>query len=99
MRPAKGINGLMDHPFGADYARRIPAPADKMLAALNQPYQLGVYVYHSTPSMGATLFLDDSEGVDAIFKRADTAMYQVKTSGRNALRFFSADLQRSRQNG
>lgn len=71
---------------------------DKMLAALNQPYQLGVYVYHSTPSMGATLFLDDSEGVDAIFKRADTAMYQVKTTGRNALRFFSAELQGSRQN-
>lgn len=63
---------------------------EKILGALNQPYLLGVHVYHSTPSMGATLFLDDSEGVDAIFKRADMAMYQVKTAGRNALRFFEA---------
>ena len=43
-----------------------------------------------TPSIGATLFLDDSEGVDAIFKRADSAMYQVKTSGRNALRIYQS---------
>ena len=63
---------------------------EKILGALNQPYLLGVHVYNSTPSMGATLFLDDGEGVDAIFKRADMAMYQVKTSGRNALRFFEA---------
>ena len=62
----------------------------KILDALNQPYQLSVHVYHSTPSIGATLFLDDSEGVDAIFKRADSAMYQVKTSGRNALHFYQA---------
>jgi diguanylate cyclase (GGDEF)-like protein/PAS domain S-box-containing protein len=60
----------------------------EILGALNQPYQLGVHVYHSTPSIGATLFMEDSEGEDAILKRADTAMYQVKTSGRNALRFF-----------
>jgi diguanylate cyclase (GGDEF)-like protein/PAS domain S-box-containing protein len=62
----------------------------KLLEALNQPYQLDVHVYHSTPSIGATLFLDDSEGVDAIFKRADLAMYQVKTSGRNALRIYQS---------
>ena len=30
MKPAAG---LMEHPFGADYARRTPAPADAMLAA------------------------------------------------------------------
>ena len=62
----------------------------KLLDTLNQPYQLDVHVYHSTPSIGATLFLDDSEGVDAIFKRADSAMYQVKTSGRNALRIYQS---------
>jgi diguanylate cyclase (GGDEF)-like protein len=61
----------------------------KILDTLNHAYQLGVHVYHSTPSIGATLFMDDSESVDAIFKRADTAMYQVKTSGRNAVRMFS----------
>lgn len=36
MKPAHGINGLMEHPFGADYARRTPAPADRALAAFRQ---------------------------------------------------------------
>jgi diguanylate cyclase (GGDEF)-like protein/PAS domain S-box-containing protein len=59
----------------------------KILDALNQPYQLGQHLYQSTPSIGATLFLDDEEE-DAIFRRADGAMYQVKKTGRNALHLF-----------
>lgn len=66
---------------------------EKILDSRNQPYQLDVHVYRSTPSIGATLFLDDSEHVDALFNRAETAMYQVKSAGRNGLRFFDADMQ------
>ena len=33
MKPAQRISGLMEHPFGADYARGTPAPADRALAA------------------------------------------------------------------
>lgn len=60
--------------------------SEKILETLNQPYQLGQHIYHSTPSIGATLFLDDSEEADTIFRRADQAMYQVKETGRNAYR-------------
>ena len=63
---------------------------EKILTALNQPYQLLEHSYHSTPSIGATLFLDADEKLDDIIKRADTAMYQVKNAGRNALRFFQS---------
>lgn len=64
---------------------------DKILAALNRPYQLDANVYFSTPSIGMTLFSDDTEEVDTIFRRADNAMYRVKRSGRNALCFFDDD--------
>jgi len=65
---------------------------EKILETLNRPYQLDdEHTYSSTPSIGVTLFLDDSESVDAIFRRADTAMYQVKESGRNALCFFDGE--------
>ncbi len=70
---------------GERHARLV---GEKILESLNRPYQLDSHVYRSTPSIGATLFLDDSETVDAIFRRADLAMYRVKESGRNALRFF-----------
>lgn len=66
-------------------ARRI---GDKIMAELNRPYQLDAHIYFSTPSIGVTLFSDDSEAVDAIFRRADNAMYRAKRSGRNALCFF-----------
>jgi diguanylate cyclase (GGDEF)-like protein/PAS domain S-box-containing protein len=66
---------------------------DKILAALNQPYQLGEHEYHSTPSIGVTIVKDHRSSIDELLKEADTAMYRSKQSGRNALRFFDATLQ------
>jgi diguanylate cyclase (GGDEF)-like protein/PAS domain S-box-containing protein len=61
---------------------------EKILSTLNQTYQLGEHQHHSTPSIGATLFSGQEASVEEIIKQADLAMYQVKASGRNALRFF-----------
>jgi diguanylate cyclase (GGDEF)-like protein/PAS domain S-box-containing protein len=66
---------------------RATAVAEKILAALNWPYQLNQHVYQNTPSIGVTLFRDDQD-VNAVFRRADSAMYHVKKTGRNALSFF-----------
>jgi len=77
----------------ADQAARLTRQVgEKILESLNQPYQLDGHIYFSTPSIGATLFLDDREAVDAIFRRADNAMYRVKGAGRNALCFFDGDI-------
>ena len=66
---------------------------EKVLQALNQPYQLGNCLRHSTPSIGLTLFDDHQVGVDELLKRADLAMYQAKAAGRNGLRFFDPQMQ------
>jgi diguanylate cyclase (GGDEF)-like protein/PAS domain S-box-containing protein len=66
---------------------------DKILEALNRPYQLGEHEHHSSPSIGATLVKDCQLSVDELLKQADTAMYQSKKSGRNTLRFFDATMQ------
>lgn len=66
---------------------------NKLLAALNQPYQLAGRDYISTPSIGATLFNGHKQTPDELLKRADIAMYQAKTSGRNTLRFFDPQMQ------
>lgn len=59
---------------------------NKILGVLNQPYQLGPISCKSTPSIGLTLFGGDAtESVDAIIKRADSAMYEAKMAGRNCL--------------
>ena len=80
------LGGL--HREAGESERQARAVSEKILTAMNRPYQLDEHVYHSTPSIGATLFLDEEESVDDIFRRADQAMYQVKSSGRNAVCFF-----------
>ena len=67
--------------------------ARAILAALNQPYPVGVTLHHSTPSMGVTLFCDGHITTEELLKRGDLAMYQAKAMGRNTLRFFDPGMQ------
>ncbi|MDO8448181.1 MAG: EAL domain-containing protein [Rhodoferax sp.] len=62
--------------------------ADKILATLNEIYQLGHVAHHSTPSIGVTLFKGQQVAIDELMKQADLAMYKAKAAGRNAVRFF-----------
>jgi diguanylate cyclase (GGDEF)-like protein/PAS domain S-box-containing protein len=66
---------------------------NKILATLNQPYQLATHEYRSSPSIGACLFNSHHSSIEELLKQADIAMYQVKNSGRNALRFFDPQMQ------
>lgn len=67
--------------------------AEKIRIALNHPYQLKKRVHHSTPSIGISLFRSHEESVEDLFKHADIAMYQAKTAGRNAIRFYDPAIQ------
>lgn len=67
--------------------------AEKISHALSQPYVLGDYVCHTTPSIGITLFRGYEESIDVLFRNADVAMYQAKAAGRNAIRFFDPQMQ------
>ena len=66
----------------------------KILAALNHSYQLSECEYHSTPSIGITLFSGNQQTVDELMKRADAAMYQAKAAGRNTMQLFDPDMQK-----
>lgn len=74
-------------------AAQTEAVGEKILAALNKPYQLASYEYLSSPSIGATLFNDDSQTVEELLKQTDIAMYQAKRAGRNSLSFFDPQMQ------
>ena len=65
----------------------------KIMAALNEPYDIRPLQVHSTPSMGITLFGAQHENLEEPIKRADLAMYQAKNAGRNTLRFFDPRMQ------
>ena len=65
----------------------------KLLERLNQPYEIGQRPYRGTPSIGMTVFSGQSSSVDVLLRQADQAMYQAKAAGRNALRFYDAQMQ------
>jgi diguanylate cyclase (GGDEF)-like protein/PAS domain S-box-containing protein len=65
----------------------------KILTAISQPYALKDYEYHSSASIGISLFRNHVVTVDELLKRADTAMYQAKNAGRNTLRFYDPAVQ------
>jgi len=67
--------------------------AEKIRQDLNQPCQLKDQQYHTTPSIGIVLFLGYRDSLDDLLKFADIAMYQAKTAGRNAIRFYDPAMQ------
>jgi len=68
------------------------AVGQKILAALNLPYDLNDHTYLSTPSIGATVFCGQQHSMEDLIKQADLAMYQAKGAGRNMLRVFDPAL-------
>jgi diguanylate cyclase (GGDEF)-like protein/PAS domain S-box-containing protein len=74
-------------------AEQAEVVGEKILSALKKPYQLGSIEYHCSCTIGISLFKDDQQGSEEIFKQADIALYQAKKSGRNSLRFFDPQVQ------
>ena len=74
-------------------ATQVEGVGEKILAALNQAYQLGQHEYHCTPSIGVALFSNHSQTQEELLKHADIAMYQAKKAGRNTIRFFDPKMQ------
>ena len=76
------VEGLPD-------ASTLTTIAEKILAALTQPYLVKGRNCHVTASIGISIYPEDGYDGDALLKNADTAMYQAKNQGRSAYRFFS----------
>ncbi|MCE1194250.1 MAG: EAL domain-containing protein [Acidovorax sp.] len=74
-------------------AEKVQDVGERILAALNRPYQLASHHVHSTTSVGAVLFSGQGQTVEDVVKHADLAMYAAKTAGRNGIRFFDPRMQ------
>ena len=75
--------------------------ADKVRVLLSEPYELlcsikggtQIIKYDSSVSIGIALFSGDEVGTDELIKRADIAMYESKSSGRNSVCVFDPNMQ------
>ena len=68
-------------------AADVEAIAQKMRRALEQPFLVEGERVRLGLTIGICRFPDDSDDPDEIVRMADTAMYEAKRAGRNAIRF------------
>ncbi|WP_394755999.1 EAL domain-containing protein [Rhodoferax sp.] len=67
--------------------------AEKLLQSALQVFEIEPHELTVTPSIGIALFPGDGADFDTLSRCADAAMYRAKQDGRNAYRFFTAEMQ------
>jgi diguanylate cyclase (GGDEF)-like protein/PAS domain S-box-containing protein len=72
-----------------DHAQDAALVAEKVVRALNQPFDIEQHTIHISTSLGIALYPTHGLNANALLKRADHAMYQAKESGRSCFRFFN----------
>ena len=75
-----------------DDSDRVAEVAQGMLDAIAAPLELEGMELHGSGSIGVAMFPDDGQDFDSLLKKADIAMYRAKDAGRNAFRFFDAQM-------
>jgi diguanylate cyclase (GGDEF)-like protein/PAS domain S-box-containing protein len=66
--------------------------AQKIIAALSQPYKIEEHELILTASVGISIYPDSAKDASSLMRNADASMYSAKEAGRNGYQFYSADL-------
>ncbi|MET0962953.1 MAG: EAL domain-containing protein [Noviherbaspirillum sp.] len=74
---------------GAESAASI---AEKLLATLEAPIDIGPQEVVIGASIGLSMFPEHARTKELLFQSADTAMYRAKAAGRNGYLFFAAEM-------
>lgn len=82
--------------FNIDTAKaEVEIVAAKILAILNQSYQLDKQEIHSGASVGVAIARHSQVPIEELFKQADIGLYQAKISGRNQMCFFDPAMEQT----
>jgi diguanylate cyclase (GGDEF)-like protein/PAS domain S-box-containing protein len=68
------------------------ALAEKLVDILAQPYPMNAHEVITSASIGVAIFPNDASDAEQLLRRADLALYKVKSVGRNGYHYFSEQL-------
>lgn len=71
--------------------------AENIILAMDEPFRVEGNSLTITPSIGVSIFPDDSEKPTVLMRNADMAMYRAKESGRNTFQFFTPEMNQQAQ--
>ncbi len=77
---------------GLRQSRDVEVLANKLLAALTQPYLIQEQSLYLSASIGITIYPQDGADAATLLRNADSAMYLSKRQGKNTYRFFTPEL-------
>ncbi|MDE1948992.1 MAG: EAL domain-containing protein [Burkholderiales bacterium] len=80
-------------PTAEEAARAARQVAERLRAAMAQPFVLRGEAQSFSASIGVALFPSQAVDANQLLDEADTAMYHAKDSGRNAVGFYEASMQ------
>ena len=66
--------------------------ANKIINVLSKPTKIKDQELYITPSIGITVYPDDSTDANELLKYADSAMYSAKEHGRNRFQYFTENM-------
>ena len=101
MRTLVASDGYVARQGGDEFIILLPAEQEAQLTkrinlikeGLAARYHIDQHQFFITPSIGVSLYPRNGKDFDTLYKRADTAMYYAKHSGRNQFVFFSEEMQ------
>jgi diguanylate cyclase (GGDEF)-like protein len=68
------------------------ALARRLIDSFGQPFVINGEEFHTSASIGLTLFPGDGQAADRLLKNAELAMYRAKSNGRNSSCFFAPQM-------
>lgn len=105
IREVVGLDGIAAR-FGSDEfvvlledveraSVKVDAVAEELLKRLSESFYLDGYIHMGSACLGIAYFSPKLDAMGEILKRADIAMYEAKAAGRNTVRLFNVQMQKS----
>jgi diguanylate cyclase (GGDEF)-like protein/PAS domain S-box-containing protein len=66
--------------------------AHKVLSSLSEPFEVEGFQLYAAASIGISMYPDNGKSMEELLRCADIAMYRAKELGRNALQFYTPEI-------